>query len=92
MVRERSLSPYKLPLFCFKIISHQAPTDLSDLLHILLLPGSSALLQTPERSEYHPFSHSPVVSALSLTRLQLPGTNSLISSVMLLPSVCSNIP
>ena len=30
-----------------------------------LLPGSSALLQTPECSEYHPSAESPVVSTLS---------------------------
>ena len=49
-----------------------------------LLPGSSALLQTPECSEYHPCEQSPVVSDLSLTRLQLSGTNSPFLSVFYL--------
>ena len=35
-----------------------------------LLPGSSVLLQTPKCSEYHPSKQSPVVSTLSLTRLE----------------------
>ena len=48
-----------------------------------LLPGSSALLHTPEFSEYHPSEHRPAVSALSLTRLQLHGTNTLFLSVVL---------
>ena len=33
--------------------------------------GSSVLLQTLECSEYHPSAHSPAVSALPFTRLQL---------------------
>ena len=41
-----------------------------------LLLGSSVLLRIPERSEYHPFAQSTVVSALSLTKLQQHGTNS----------------
>ena len=40
---------------------------------ITLLPGSPALLQTRECSEYHLYAQSPVVSLLSLTRLQLSG-------------------
>ena len=52
-----------------------------------LLPGSSALLHTPECSEYDPSKHRPVVSALSLTRLQLYGTNTLFLPVMLSLSV-----
>ena len=37
---------------------------------------AAALLQTPERSDYHPSTLSPVVSFLSLTRILLPGTTS----------------
>ena len=40
---------------------------------------------------YHPSAQSPVVKALSRTRLQLPGTNSLLPSVMLPPSLLSNL-
>ena len=50
----------------FKIISHQAPIYLSEL-HLYTpstVPGSSALLQTSECSEYHPSALSPVVSTL----------------------------
>ena len=80
---------YKLFLLCFKVISHQAPVYLSELLH---LPGSSALLQTPECSEYHPSAQSPVVSALFLTRLHLSGTNSLFLSAILPVSALLNLP
>ena len=58
----------------------------------ILPPGSSALLQTPECSEYHPSEQSPVVSALSLTRLQLSGTNSLFLSAMPPLSALLNLP
>ena len=59
---------------------------------ITLLPGSSALLQTPDCSEYHPSEQSPVVIVLSLTRLHLSGTNSQFLSVILPLSVLSNRP
>ena len=81
---------YKLSLVCF--ISHQAPVCLSELFTFTLPPGSSALLQTPECSEYRPSKQSPVVCTLSLTRLQLFGTSSLFLSVILLPSFLSNLP
>ena len=57
-----------------------------------LLPGSSALLQTPECSDYHPSEQSPVVSSLSLTKPQLSGTNSLFLSAILPLSVLLNLP
>ena len=53
------------------------------------LPGSSALLQTPGCSEYHPSEQSTAVCALSLTKLHLSGTNSLFLSVILPLSVLS---
>ena len=56
-----------------------------------LPPSSSALLQTPECSEYHPSEQSHGVSALSLTRLQLSGTNSLFLSAILLLSALLNL-
>ena len=46
------------------------PFTFQNFFTFTLFPGSSALLQTPECSEYHPSEQSPVVSALSLTRLQ----------------------
>ena len=55
----------------------------SHVLQPCFLPGSSTLLQTSECSEYHPSEQSPVVSALSLTRLYLSGTNSLFLSAIL---------
>ena len=76
---------------CFKIISHQASIYLLELFTFTLLPGSSALLQTPGCSEYHPSTQSPVVSALSVTRLQLSGTNFLFMSAILLLLVLSNL-
>ena len=57
-----------------------------------LLLGSSVPLQTPECSEYHPFARSLVVSALSLTKLQLHGTNSPLLSVTHPLLVLSNLP
>ena len=42
---------------------------------------AAALLQTPERSDYHSSTLSPVVSFLSLTRILLPGTTSLFLSI-----------
>ena len=56
------------------------PSTFQNFFTFTFPPGSSALLQTPECSEYHPSEQSPVVSALSLTRLQLSGTNSLFLS------------
>ena len=57
-----------------------------------LPPSSSTLLQTPECSEYHPSEQSHVVSALSLTRIQLSGTNSLFLSTVLPLSALLNLP
>ena len=59
---------------CFALRSFfiRLPSTFQNFFTFTLLPGSSALLQTPECSEYHPSEQSPVVSALSLTRLQLP--------------------
>ena len=57
-----------------------------------LPPGSSGLLQTPECSEYHLSEQSPVVSALSHTRLQLSGTSSLFLSAILPLSAPLNLP
>ena len=57
-----------------------------------LLLGSSVLLQTPECSEYPSFAQSQVVSALSITKLQQHGTNSLLLSVMHPLSVPSSLP
>ena len=82
---------YKLSLLCFKIISHKAPSYFQNFFAFTLLPGRSALLQTPECSEYHPSEQSPVVSALSLTRLQLSGTNSLFLSTILPLSALLNL-
>ena len=44
---------YKFCL-CFKIISHQSSIIIKTFFTFMLLPGSSALLQTPEYLEYHP--------------------------------------
>ena len=68
------------------------PPTFQNFFTFTLLPGSSALLQTPECSEYHLSEQSPVVSALSLTRLQLPGTNSLFLYAILPLSALLNIP
>ena len=57
-----------------------------------LLPGSSALLQTYECSVYHPSEESPVVSAVSLTRLRLSGADFLFLSVILSLSVLLDLP
>ena len=76
---------------CFKIICHQTRSTFQNFFTFTLLPGSSALQQTPECSEYHPSEQSPVVSALSLTRLQLSGTNSLFLFAIL-PSALLNLP
>ena len=52
----------------------------SKILNGALLPGSSALPQTPD---YHPSAQNTEVSALSLTRLQQFGTNSVCLSFYL---------
>ena len=81
---------YKLSLLCFKIISLQAPIYLSELLH-LYTPSRQLRSSTDTRMFRIPsFRTSPVVSALSLTRLQLFRTNSLydippLSAVLNLP-------
>ena len=77
-------------LLCFKIISRQS--TFQNFFTFTLLPGSSAVLQTPGCSEYHPSEQSTVVCALSLTRLQLSGTNSLFLSVILPLSAHLNLP
>ena len=79
---------YKLTLL-FLI---RLPSTFQNFFTFTLLPGSSALLQTPECSEYHPSEQNPVVSALSLTRLQLSGTNSLFLSAILPLSALFNLP
>ena len=63
---------------CFALRSFiiRLPSIFQNFFTFTLLPGSSALLQTTECSEYHPFEQSSQVSALSLTRLQLSGTSS----------------
>ena len=79
---------------CFALRSFliSLPSTFQNFFTFTLLPGSSALLQTPECSEYHPSEQSPVVSALSLTRLQLSGTNSLFLSDVLTLSALLNLP
>ena len=57
-----------------------------------LRPDSSARLQTSECSEHHPSEESPVVSAVSLTRLYLSGTDFPFLSVILSLSVLLNLP
>ena len=63
---------------CFALRSSliRPPSTFQSFFTFTLLPGSSDLLPTPECSEYHLSERSPVVSALSLTRLRLSGTNS----------------
>ena len=89
---ERTVIDFKLASLCFKPQNGSAPTYLSDIFLIALLLGSSALLQTPECSEYHPLAQSQVVSALSLTKLQQHGTSSPLLSVTHPLSVPSNLP
>ena len=86
---------YKLSLLCFKIISHQAPIYLSELLHLYkeVVPAAP-----------HFYRHSSVqntilpnkvlwsCSALSLTRIQLSGTNSLLLSAIQPLSALLNLP
>ena len=83
---------YKSSLLCFKIISHQAPIYLSELLH-LYAPFRQLRSSTDTRVFRIPsFQPSPVVSALSLSRLQLSGTNSLFLSTILPLSALLNLP
>ena len=79
---------------CFALRSFliRLPSTFQNVFTFTLLPGSSALLQKLECSEYHPSEQSPVVSALSLTRLQLSGTNSLFLSAVLPLSALLNLP
>ena len=73
----------KLSFLCFKIISHQSPMYLWELLHLHLSQQLCSIVNS-ECSEYHPSKQSPMVSALSLTRLLLSGTSSLFLSVIYL--------
>ena len=57
-----------------------------------LLPGNPTLLRTLEYSEHHPSVPCSVVSALSLIRLLLPGTNSQFLSSVLPLLALSNLP
>ena len=80
---------YKMSLFCLKIISPQAPIYLSELLH-LYTPSRQLRSSADTRVFRIPSSEqSPVVSALSLTRLQLSGTNSLFLCVCVCACVCA---
>ena len=84
---------YKLSLLCFSLRSFliRLPSTFQNFT-FTLPPSSSTLLQTPECSEYHPSKQSHVVSALSLTRIQLSGTNSLFLSTVLPLSALLNLP
>ena len=57
-----------------------------------LLLASSVILQASECSEYHPFTQSPVVRALSRTQFQLHETNSAVLSIAHSLSVLPNFP
>ena len=81
---------YKLSLHCFKIISHQAPFYLSELLH--LYTPSRQLLSSADNRVQNTDLLSLVISVLSITRLHLSRTNSLLLSVILPLSVLSNLP
>ena len=80
---------YKLSLLCFKVISHQAPIYLSELLHLytpsrqLRSSAGTRVFRIPsfrtKSSGQHPFSY------------QLSGTTSLFLSVILPLSVLSNL-
>ena len=76
---------YKLSLLCFKIISHQAPVYLIRLLSTFqnFFTFTQLRSSTDTRVFRIPPFRSPVVSALSLTRLQLSGTNFMFLSVIL---------
>ena len=79
---------------CFALRSFlmRLPSTFQNFFTFTLLPGSSALLQTPKCSEYHPSEQTTVVSALSLTRLQLYGIKSLFLSAILPLSALLNLP
>ena len=71
----------------------KTPHVLQTIFTFTLLPSSSTVLQTPEHSEYCLASTlGPVVSTLSLTRLQPPGTNSLFLPSMRPLLVLSDLP
>ena len=72
--------------FCFALRSFliRLPSTFENFFTFTFPPTISALLQTPECSEYHPSEQNPVVRALSLTRLQLSGTNSLFLSAIII--------
>ena len=78
---------------CFALISFliRHTSTFQNFFTFTLLSGSSALLQSPKCSEYQPPKQSPGVSALSLTRLQLFGTNSLFLSTILPLSALINL-
>ena len=82
---------YKLSLLCFKITSHQA-FHLSELLH-RYSPSRQLRSSTDTRVFRIPsFRTKSLVSALSLTRLQLSGTSSLFLSAILPLSARLNLP
>ena len=51
--------------FTLRLFLIRLPSTFQNVFIFTLLPGSSALLQIPEFSEYHPFERSPAVSAFS---------------------------
>ena len=77
--------------FALRLFLTGLPSAFQNFFTFTLFPGSSALLQAPECSEYHPSEQSHVVSALSLTKLQLSGTNSLFLSAVLPLSALLNL-
>ena len=84
---------YKLLCFnCSRSFLLRLPSTFQNFFTFTLPPDSSALLQTPRCSEYHPSKQSHVVSTLSLNRLQLSGTNSLFLSAILPLSALLNLP
>ena len=72
---------------CFALRSFliRLPSTVQNLFTFTLLPGSSALLQTPKCSEYYRSEQSPVVSALSLTRFQFLSAILPLSALLNLP-------
>ena len=77
--------------FALRSLLIRLPSTSQNFFTFTLLPSSSALLQTPKCSEYHPSKQSPVVSILFLTRLQLSATSSPFLSVILPLSVLSSL-
>ena len=55
--------------FALRSFLIKIPSTYQNVFTFTLLHGSFALLQTPDCSEHHPSEQSPVISALSLTRL-----------------------